>query len=153
MNECAEFIIGAFGADAGHLPHGRVPIMTPPNVVMGMQIGSANSATVTVVSDNNNKRGDSARNNSSSPSVVAIMPASSNSTAGGGGGSGAGSRQSGEDPQTAAQRQAAAKLALRKQLEKTLLQVVQAQSVRILDCLILFFQLHYCRMQILLGQL
>jgi hypothetical protein len=105
------------------MAHSRAPITTPPNVVMGMPIGSAaaaapNSPSVQVSLD---KR-DPLRNSTASPghgitqsgTPVSNSAPLAHQTA---------SSRSVEDPQSAAQRQAAAKLALRKQLEKTLLQV------------------------------
>ena len=95
------------------MAHSRAPITTPPNVVMGMAIGSGSPSSPSIqIMD---KR-DHLRNNNSSPSVNQSNNSHSHLH------HHQNSRQV-EDPQTAAQRQAAAKLALRKQLEKTLLQV------------------------------
>ena len=102
------------------MAHSRAAMTSAPNMVMGMSISSAGNSplSTSMQMDGSGKR-DSMRNNNSSPSVA---------PSGGGNNSShslnavAASRQV-EDPQTAAQRQAAAKLALRKQLEKTLLQV------------------------------
>lgn len=93
---------------------------TPPNVVMGLAIGSGAPSPSSPNIQAHEKR-DHVRSSASSPSVTQ-SGGSSNALGLHHHTSASSSRQT-EDPQTAAQRQAAAKLALRKQLEKTLLQV------------------------------
>lgn len=92
-------------------------------MVMGLAIGSG-AASPSLPSVQVHDKRDHLRNSTSSPSVAPQSGSSSVNAHGlhGHHTSASSSRQT-EDPQTAAQRQAAAKLALRKQLEKTLLQV------------------------------
>ena len=108
-------LIASICKNLGLLAHSRAPITTPPNMVMGMAIGSGTGSPSSPSIQILDKR-EHLRNSNSSPSVT---QGSNNSHALH---HQSVSRQV-EDPQTAAQRQAAAKLALRKQLEKTLLQV------------------------------
>ena len=107
------------------MAHSRAAITTAPNMVMGISIGSAGNSpqSTSMQMDGGGKR-ESMRNNNSSPSVA---PSGGGSNSSHSLNSATTSRQI-EDPQTAAQRQAAAKLALRKQLEKTLLQVHHLDS-------------------------
>ena len=107
------------------MAHSRAAITTAPNMVMGISISSAGNSPLSTSMQMDSGGGggggkrESMRNNNSSPNVAASGGGNNSSHSLN---SGAGHRQV-EDPQTAAQRQAAAKLALRKQLEKTLLQV------------------------------
>jgi hypothetical protein len=105
----------------GLLAHSRAPITTPPNVVMGLAIGSGAPSPSSPSIQGHEKR-DHMRSSTSSPHSVG--QSGSSNTLGMHHHTSASSSRQAEDPQTAAQRQAAAKLALRKQLEKTLLQVL-----------------------------
>jgi len=89
---------------------------------MGLAIGSAAGSPSSPSLNQLDKR-DPLRNNSSSPSVNQSGGSSNALSHHHHQSVSSSSRSQTEDPQTAAQRQAAAKLALRKQLEKTLLQV------------------------------
>jgi len=109
----------------GLLAHSRAPITTPPNVVMGLAIGSGAPSPSSPSIQGHEKR-DHMRSSTSSPNVA---QSGSSSTLGLHHHTSASSSRQAEDPQTAAQRQAAAKLALRKQLEKTLLQVFHLFTV------------------------
>ena len=109
----------------GLLAHSRAPITTPPNVVMGLAIGSGAAPSPSSPSIQVHEKREHLRNNNSSPSVSQSSNALGHHHHHHTSASSSSSRQA-EDPQTAAQRQAAAKLALRKQLEKTLLQVTSS---------------------------
>lgn len=118
----------------GLLAHSRAPITTPPNVVMGLAIGSGAPSPSSPSIQGHEKR-DHMRSSTSSPNVA---QSGSSSTLGLHHHTSASSSRQAEDPQTAAQRQAAAKLALRKQLEKTLLQVFHLFTV----CYVVKLNLH-----------